>query len=375
MNIGIVTFHRACNYGAMLQAFALRTVLRKRGHESFFVEHTFGRPPAGARCLFGRTPGDMLRRWAILRRSLAFAKFQRRHLGLSREGAVTTQSLAADAYVCGSDQVWNPNYLRQPKDENMFFLSFGPARARRIAYAASLGVRELPVEWQARVAAHLQRFSHIGVREEDAVGLLAPLAGGRRVEWVPDPTLLLGAEDYRRLLGIRTAGCRGIFSYTLDKTVSTLVVRTRNRIAQGLAAPLVESYARDPWEILVRGVPTPCQWLNALAASRFVVTNSFHGMVFAVIFQRPFVVLPVGEANGGMNSRITSLLGRLGLRERFVTDFDPAVIDTLCRKTIDWGQTLLAVREFAAEGEAFLSRALNDAVSAGTLSEGKADHE
>jgi hypothetical protein len=76
-----------------------------------------------------------------------------------------------------------------------------------------------------------------------------------------------------------------------------------------------------------------------------------------------------------MNSRITSLLGRLGLRERFVTDFDPASIDALCRKTIDWGQTLLAVREFAAEGEAFLSRALNDAVSAGTLSEGKADHE
>lgn len=362
MKIGIATFHRASNYGAVLQAFALQTFLRSKGHDPFFMAHQFGMPPPGYKKYLGKTPSGTLARWATIRRSIVFLQFARTYLRCSSNSVFDSHDTIkhppeAEAYVCGSDQVWNPSYLQRPIDERLFFLDFGPDKIRRVAYAASLGVESIPSEWCSRFVNHLRRFDYIGVREKEAARMLAELSG-KSVEWVPDPTLLLDASAYREVLGISSRARSEIFSYTLDKTVSPLVNKTRNCVKSSLNLPLVETYVRNSLCVLMHGVPSPSQWLASLATSRFVLTNSFHGTIFAILFHRPFIVLPVEGRMSGMNTRITSLLERLGLTERFVSKFNANMIDHFCHEPIDWTSVDERKRVFATTGAAFLGKAL-----------------
>lgn len=362
MKIGIATFHQASNYGAVLQAFALQTFLRNMGHEPFFINHSFGSLPQGIRRYIGKTPAATMKSWTRVRRSAVFHSFSVSYLGSAAAQPSTDHDFIshlpeADAYICGSDQVWNPSYLRRQEHEILFFLGFGPKTVRRIAYAASIGVEAIPYNWKSRFIEHLRRFDYISVREQQAMTILKTLIG-KPVAWVPDPTFLLNGEDYLKVFRLFQQPLKEIFSYTLDRTISPLVTQTRACIAKSLGMKLKETYHRNPWRILFCGVPSPRQWLSSLARSGFVVTNSFHGTVFAIIFKRPFIVLPVEGAISGMNTRITSLLGRCELEDRFVTEFDAEKIDALCHAPIDWKIIEEKVREFASVGELFLKTAL-----------------
>lgn len=365
MNVGIVTFHGATNYGAVLQAFALQTFLKKAGHSPFFVDHHYGRMPKGVRRYVGRSRRDTLARWAACRRRSVFADFRRRYLVLSEKAYVCEQDLienppTADAYICGSDQIWNPNYLKLRKDERAFWLEFGEKEVRRIAYAASLGVSSLSPDWSRRFAQHLKRFDLVSVREKHAVPMIAEL-GRSNVVWVPDPALLLTADVYEGSLHLTEGEQNLVFSYIIDQPVPELVTRTRKCVCKCLSLPCIETYERSSLRILLSGVPDPCRWLSLLKTSRFVVTNSFHGAIFSLLFKRPFVVLPLEGATAGMNGRIDSLLGRVGLEDRFVTQFDIHRITELCTNSINWDFVGEKMGDFAAIGSAFLAKALSAA--------------
>ncbi|MCU0915847.1 MAG: polysaccharide pyruvyl transferase family protein [Planctomycetes bacterium] len=363
MNIGIVTFHRAANYGAVLQAFALQTFLRQAGHSPFLVDHHYGSAPETARKRAGFSLRKMLADGVTRRRHAVFAEFRRRYLAVSETSYRSEQALmenppAADAYICGSDQIWNPRYLTLPKDERASFLGFGETEVRRIAYAASLGVSSLAPEWSRRLAEHLQRFDRVGVREKDAVRLIAGL-GRSDVVWTPDPTLLLPAEVYERILPLIERDHRLVYSYILHPPASELVRRTRECICRCLSLPYIETFKRGVLRVLCGGGPDPCQWLSTLKSAQFVVTNSFHGAVFSLLFRRPFIVLPLEGASAGMNGRMESLLHRVGLADRFVTQYDSRQITQLCTAAIDWDAVAANVRAFAAVGSAFLGEALS----------------
>ena len=365
MKIGIVTFHGASNYGAVLQAFALQTFLKQAGHSPFFIDHHHGIMPHGIRKYVGRSPGDTLARWAACRRRSVFADFRRQYFDLSEktylsEQALTENSPVADAYICGSDQIWNPNYLKLPKDERAFWLDFGNKKIRRIAYAVSLGVSSLSPEWSRRFAYHLEHFDSVSVREKNAVPILAEL-GRSDTAWVPDPTLLLTADDYERGLDLIEVSEELVFSYTLGPSVPDVLRKTRECVCNSFALPLVEAYDRNSLRILLKGVLTPCRWLSLLKASRFVVTNSFHGLVFSLLFKRPFVVLPLQGTVAGMNGRIESLLAYVGLEDRLITHFDSHRITELCANPIEWDAVGKKIRAFSEIGSAFLTKALSAA--------------
>jgi hypothetical protein len=362
MNIGIATFHKAANYGAVLQAFALQTFLRKSGYSPFFINHDYGKPPGGFRRFLGKTPQDTLKRWAAVRRRSVFFNFVKQYLivspGLYSGKGDLGIDRHIDACICGSDQVWNPNYLRTEKDERLFFLDFCPKDAKKISYAASLGTGTLSPEWTSRFVTHLSSFDFIGVREKRATDLLAKISG-KNIQWVPDPTLLLTAEDYRQAFALEKSEQKYIFSYTLDKKISKNVTLSRKTVSSTLGYPMHETYERNFLKILMRGVYDPCQWLTMLANSRFVLTNSFHGTVFALLFQRPFIVLPIEGKATQSNIRMESLLERLGMEERFVKTFDEHKINQLCSKSIDWNSINKKIITFSNEGAFFLKQALS----------------
>jgi hypothetical protein len=363
MNIGIVTFHRGNNYGAVLQAFALQTFLKNAGHSPYFVDHHYGSMANGIRRYLNRSPQATIALWKDIRRGNCFSEFRRRHLVLSEKAYVCEQDLdenppVADAYICGSDQIWNPNFLSQHKDEVAHFLDFGGHDVRRIAYAASLGVTSLSPDWSLRIAQHLKRFDSVSVREKNAVPMIAAL-GRPDVVCAPDPTLLLSADVYEKNLRLVECEPDVVFSYSLNQMVPECVTRTREGVCKHLGLPFVETYERNLFRLLIGGMTDPCRWLSLLKSSRFVVTNSFHATVFSIIFKRPFIVPRTEGQHSGMNSRLESLLAQVGLEDRFVSSCSQKQIVELCANPINWGFVEGRIKECAAIGAAFLAKALS----------------
>jgi len=362
MKIGIVTWHRATNYGAVLQAFALQTFLQQTGHEPYFIDHHYGIEPKGVRKYVGRSPKDTLARWAGLKRQAVFDNFGRKFLVLSElpycgENDLVEHPPAADAYICGSDQIWNPAFLKQAKDERAYWLDFGDRRVSRISYATSLGVASLSEDWSRRYSRHLTRFDHVSVREKDGAAIVAGL-GCPDVAWVPDPTLLLPPDTYERRLSLACRGQNRIFSYFLGKEIPELAIQARLHACKCLSIPFNEAYERSSIRILLGRMPDPCQWLSWLKTSRFVVTNSFHAVIFSVLFRRPFVALAREGAAAGMNGRIESLLSALGLECRIMAQYDANRIEELCASPMDWDAVEQKTKAFSKIGAGFLANAL-----------------
>ena len=363
MKIGIVTFHRALNYGAVLQAFALQTFLYQKGHAPFIIDHHHGSRHEGVRKYIGRTFKETLARWTFIRREIVFLNFGRRYLFISKQAYVREQDLidnppVADAYISGSDQIWNPNFLHHRKDERAFLLEFGMSKTRRIAYAASFGVSSLPPDWSFRFAQHLKRYNYVSIREKNALSIVAKL-GYSGISWVPDPTLLLSADDYQRGLRLDDIGRNVVFSYIIHDQISDCITQTREYVCKRLSIPYIETFDRSTVRILIGGVLNPCKWLSLLKNSHFVVTNSYHGTVFSILFERPFIVLPIAGDFSGMNGRIESLLECVGLEGRLLKQFDQNRIEEICAEQINWDSIKTRIKDFSAIGSAFLENALS----------------
>ena len=361
MKIGIATFHRANNYGAVLQAFALQEYLRNLGHFVFFIEHSLENPRSGLKKYLARTLGESFRRLAHQKRSIVFNKYQSSYLGTNkRRYRMSCSDLEkiplADAYITGSDQVWNPRYLHDEVDDRVFYLDFGKKNSVRISYAASFGGEIPDAAWRNHYQHYLNKLDHISVRERGAARTLEKTIN-RKVYWVPDPALMLTRGQYNVKLGIKEAQQNYIFSYMID-----IEMLYQNKVKlwykKTLNAAVREAYSPKYTSVLFGKVLTPRQWVEALASSKYVVTNSFHGVVFSVIYRRPFIVMPVGERVSKMNTRITSLLEQLGLENRIVKKYNPEQLNELYNHSIDWQYVNKKLKEYVLLGNEYIRIAL-----------------
>lgn len=361
MKIGIITFHHAPNYGAALQAFALQTHLQKMGHDPFFINYHYGLPPRkGLLRWVGSTTSATIDKIGCYFRQKPFHHFSSEHLNIGHElfyDHVQLQSNPpeADAYICGSDQVWNPHFMSLAKDEHAFWLDFGAASRRRIAYAASFGVSEIASDVRVRYAHYAKRFSAIGVREQDGVDLVRRL-GRHDAVWVPDPTLLLVHNEYTAIEN--HADWRQepyLFSYILGVDNTQHAARVNAYVCEALGVGCYEVFGPTWMNRLFTYIgPSPREWLSRLRQSRYVVTNSFHATVFSILFHKPFIALLRTGRDTGMNSRITSLLDVVGLRDRALTTYDFARVEELYHKEVDWKFVETRVSHFREDGVRFL---------------------
>lgn len=319
--IGLLTLPLDTNFGGILQITALYQAVNDLGFDPIYINKHSLRSPFRrlAGFVLERFPGQNIagvRSYAVAARRhrkfiLGQMPNQTRLVRTGKEIAGELQRLGVGTVVVGSDQVWRLDYARD-KGELNYFLSFGGTDLKRVSYAASFGRSEWVNEGETkRVSAALSRFSHVSVRETSGVTICRETLGRDDAVHVVDPTLLLDASFYEELAPIgETPG--GVLTYVLDH------VDQVNAIAKSASVYLddgmgITNLRTQQENLSVR------EWLQHFRRASFVVTDSFHGMVFSIIFKKPFLVVPNADRGA---ERFTSLLAGLELGQRLVNPYD-----------------------------------------------------
>lgn len=353
MRIGILTHPLVNNYGGILQNFALQQVLNQLGHEAITVNVNIQYDRPFLRMLVGWC--NRLYRHYINGENVALSinpkpssaqseiinrntlNFIRKNIKLTPPvGHFTDLSKIDyeyhfDAYVIGSDQVWNAGLCP------WYFGSFITRNnVKLVSYAASFGYDDwrMSQELTTRCAALAKNFIAISVREDSAVELCKKHLGTAAIH-VIDPTLLLPKETYLKAIKMTTEN-NVLFSYILDNDNMKQSITERISEAKRLSV-------RDcmPSELFLRGLskiercifPRVDQWINGFNNADFVITDSFHGTVFAILFNVPFIA--IGNSRRGL-TRFESLLRKFELEERLVTSYDEAL--SIADRPIDFGR-------------------------------------
>lgn len=333
MNTGLLTFHAAHHYGAQLQAYALQKAVEKCGSACEIIDYV-REDTEQAKKLFrsGLSPRSLLANThtvlhygALGRRAERFERFVAEDMRLSAKRYATYEALALDApvydaYVLGSDQIWNPLIFKERQFDPAFFAAFARS-GRRIAYAPSFGIPEMPQAYKETLRGYLEGFSALSVRERNGEAILRD-ACARESVTVLDPTLLLDRSEWGRIAAAPGfAGPYLLCYFISDPTPYASLVRA---LAEKLKLPVVSlcgarrTVPRTERIVLDAG---PREFLGLFANASHVLTDSFHGTVFSVNFGRPFHSLSL--ASGGkrkVSSRLESILGILGLSERLIVE-------------------------------------------------------
>lgn len=376
MKIAILTLPLHTNYGGILQAYALRRVLAEMGHEVSVLDLVDKMPvPYGwkapaiyarrafVRMLRGSAAPEVFRELRNRRELPALSAEVGRFVGeyISPRQLKSYSEISEgdyDAVVVGSDQVWRPKYFGKIEDA---FLGFADGwKLRRIAYAASFGTDGLEYshEMLESCSRLLGKFDAVSVRERSAVGICDEWFGRADAVHVLDPVMLLDSGVYAGLAsGAAGHPAKGkVVSYILDREAykDTAVNFISHAGGMEIYDVSVRPYDRSlPLEDRI--VPPMERWLASFADAGFVVTDSFHGCVLAILFHKPFIVL--GNRLRGM-SRIYSLLDMFGLEQRLVHGIDPEDDGEFFMNGTDWEDVDRRLLEYRRISEDFLGAAL-----------------
>lgn len=361
MKIAILTLPLHINYGGIIQCYALQTILERLGNEvQVLTRPQYGRsyyiiyPLAVCkrllkRFVLGKKVAILKAPHQIIRQHTD--RFIHRYIHQYTQRKWTAQIASHfDAIVVGSDQVWRPLYY-QPIEEA--FLSFlGDAKIKRVAYAASFGVDhcEYTEEQRKLCSSLLKKFDAISVRESSGVQLCQEYFDTKAVQAL-DPTLLLSADDYRALIKKgKTQPSKGnLLVYMLDQTKEKEALVERIAQAKGLTPFWMNSDIDDETLPLKQRIKMPVeQWLRSFDDAKFVLTDSFHGCVFSIIFRKQF--LAIGNKERGL-SRFQSLLTLFSLQDRLILSPDEYKSNL---SSIDYDQVQAQLQFLQAQSLSFL---------------------
>lgn len=372
MKICILTQPLSWNYGGLLQAYALQLILKRMGHEVW----TEDRKPNKLSLL------DKLKRIRFLRNitgkgtffiankseeSILFqhtARFIRENIRVTipidNKFKSELNKYDFEAYVVGSDQVWRPCYSFGIYN---YFLDFTRGQeVKRIAYAASFGVDhwEYTKKQTRRCSSLVKSFDAVSVREDSAISLCSNYLGIKATQ-VLDPTMLLDKEDYINLvLKDNISHSKGnLMAYVLDRSEEKKIIV--NKIANRLNLKPFEVMPHSTFNDVGIDKIDDCifspvtKWIRGFMDAEFVVADSFHGCVFAIIFEKPFIAI-VNKERGA--TRFTSLLTMFGLTNRVVNSLTE-VTDEILNAPIDWGKVRAIRCNKVKESVLFLKNSLN----------------
>lgn len=365
MRVGILTLKLRSNYGGLLQAYALQKALDSLGHEVHVIRHDGLKNRNAKQIISGWVPGFLpvkLRNgeWCLLatrrRAHRAVAKnmeaFVENHIRLTKKkyhngNLVDLNKAGFDAIIVGSDQIWRPEYAG---DIRACFLNFIQGeKICRLAYAASFGASE----WEytdvetSECAQLLASFRAVSVRERNAIAWCERKLNSD-AQLVVDPTILLGSAHYEKFI-TNSKNEPYLCTYILDPTQEFdqkindhISGRGLHRISPMPKCQYVDVGDADLAQCIY---PTMEHWLSTFYHADKVITDSFHGTVFSVLFNKPFLSI-CNEKRGA--SRFQSFLGELGLTDCLVGSVDefsakvenfPAIDwPTVNRKLEDWRQ-------------------------------------
>ena len=330
MRIGIITQPLNANYGGILQNYALQQVLLRMGHSPVTID-----------LLPDKHLGDRIKHlvWSFLHfkqpnkcfflygRSGFAQRFIRKNIVathiVQKYRAGTVKFYRLQALIAGSDQIWRPKYNSYPED--MFFRFAEKLPVKKIVYGASFGTDEW--EYSPKMTEDCRtlarRIAAVSVREKSGIALCRHHFG-IEAQLVLDPTLLLDTADYEQLCAhIPHSEQAFLAAYLLD--VDEQITAEIEKTGKSLNLPIRVFSSEPDASLTVEG------WLAMFRDAKYVITDSFHGTVFSIIFNKPFVA--IGNCSRGM-SRFHSLLEQFGLEDRLSEDFSSEVL----QKPIQWAR-------------------------------------
>ena len=324
MKIAVITYHYSSNNGATMQTYALCRYLKEQGHDLQIIDIRQDE----------NWPVPFYVRIAkVLIQERRIERFMKNHFPPLTRRYTTIEELQndppeVDCYIVGSDQTWNPSIS---KDLCLaYFLDFGDENVLRLSYASSFGIKEWPKDDKntARVKECLERFEALSVREQEGADLCVQTFG-IKPEVVLDPCFL--NPNYSELLG-KVRQRNQIVCYKLNKTPD--FYNNMPALREQLQMPallLNENYPRKGFKYVFN--PGVKKWLSILAGAKFVVTDSFHGAVFSILFHRQFIVTLNHDSK---DSRLINLMRSMGLEDYLLENLSDIKTNNCWRKKINW---------------------------------------
>lgn len=369
MKIGIITYHSAHNYGAVLQAYALQEYLSKKGHDVQIINYKIKEIENFYRLIkfkkskykivnFAKKGTKKIKLHLFEREKLARKKKFDDFINNKFNLTIPCKTLAElrnanfdfDLMIAGSDQIWNRKHTKGLKPA--YFLDFGRKDAKRISYAASIGEDFILEEDELVFQRYLRNLDLISVRESKAIDLIQHLTP-KEIEEVVDPSQLLEAEDYEKI--IEDPKIKGDYILVHKMGNPEEIIKVAKKVSEKLNLPIVHNMDKGTFknEIALSKYMSPGEFLGCIANAKFVITSSFHATSFSLIYGKPFITMPfVGRA-----SRMINLLKNLDLFDHYVENVDE-LKDNLDSYNEDYDVVHKRMRKQRKNSEEFLEKAI-----------------
>lgn len=389
MKIAIFTYWTSSdNYGQLLQCYALQKYLRDKGYEAYLVRYS----PISQNIRHNPTIWNKLKNVKLknllpwvrkrLKAEIAyenhlrklnkklnlqrkFDEFRNSYLCVSEIIYHSIEELKAnppqaDIYICGSDQVWHDSLL-EPNVAG-WYLQFGDSNIKRISYAASIG-RNISLEEKDIFKTYLSKFDAISLREQNACNYVQNI-GFTKAIVVADPTILLPIDEFTEIIpSVLPNSDSYILFYTLN-------IRTSKEICWEEIYPIIKEENLKVKSVCssgyypARNIIPDCdniqatipEWISLIKGAQYIVTTSFHGIVFCIKLHKPFIAIPLTNEYSKSNVRLTSLLDFVGLSSQMYSQ--TSNIRELLHAKISWDIVDLKMNELRQKGINFLNKEL-----------------
>ena len=372
--IGLITYY-GNNYGGCLQAYAIQQTIKNIGYNPQILQVNTQMTGAGfskwlaiRRVL--RNPIDFLRRRKYIKensrneiiRSKAFDHYRSEFLIFDKSFTLSVDNLDGaegyDTFVCGSDQIWNPIlYGVHP----IWTLKFAPIGSKKIAYAPSLGISNIPEQYVSDFKENLRDYTYLSCREQEGAKSLSKVIG-KEVDVVLDPTLLLTPEQWHEFARPVDIQKPYIFCYLFGDYPYIAEVKKRVTAHFGIEVVCLPYNLRElkSDDIKLYDI-TPNQFVWLIENARYVITDSFHASVFSVKMSTPFISLKrtSDKDKKNMNSRLYTLLKTVGLENRMVGESMVENIEEIVERQIDFNYANDRLVEYMERDIAKLENALS----------------
>ncbi len=356
MKIGIITFHRATNHGAVLQTYASEKYIKEHlGFDVEVIDYWPQKRELMLRNMFLlNRPKIMIDRFKIYFKEKKIASFRARNIHMSKRyysnEQLKKECIGYDVLICGSDQIWNPSYFLHGDGRNIitpvYFLNFGGENAKRIALSVSFGCVEYPRDVGEKAKCYIEKFNAISVRENSGIDILKGFGINNAVV-TADPTSLLERNEYLEL-------CKG-FAVSGKPYVALSILRNQNKRVKHIIKKILSLNSVEKSINIVNNSIE--KWLAGIRDAEYVVTNSFHCVMMCLKLHTPFFVVNEKVGLQGMNDRFYTLLSLFDMTDRIIEKMPDKVFD-LPKEIIDWEKVDKQMRDYSALLENFLEQNL-----------------
>lgn len=372
MRIGILTFQWADNYGAVLQAYALKTYLEKNGEEVDIINYS----PYSleSRCYIFPSFKQIIEKinkkgvfytWKNfifanlknlkkgLNKKKKFNDFRTVYLGINNKKIRKMSNkiqFKYDIFIAGSDQIWNPKLI---KDDTTYYLDFINDKYKKVSYAASIGTFDIE-NYKPVISKYLQCFNNISIRE-DSFKIVVEELSKKKVSVVLDPVFLIDKDNWGSLVKENIKfNQKFIFMYLFNKDDEA--IELTNKLSKKFNLPVIHYYygnLRKKLEIDGKCFyyDGPLDFLWYIQHAEYIITNSFHCVAFSLIFEKEFYTYPIYDGS----SRIIDMLYKLNLNNRICNgkEIESIIID-ICK--IDYNYVNDIIYNLKKESYNFISK-------------------